>query len=79
VALVEAGDTSVIDLERDRLDCLELDDPQVFSARRQAWLAAAEAHGGIHPASRPVTQRVLRRMRDTAAPALYGGGMTGRE
>ncbi|HEY1829754.1 MAG TPA: dihydroxy-acid dehydratase [Acidimicrobiales bacterium] len=75
IALVEDGDSIVVDLNSDHLDCVELDDPEVAGRRRAAWHAAAEANGGLHPDVPLVTDRVLARMRATALPALLGGGM----
>jgi len=75
IALVEDGDTIVIDINRDRMDCVELDDPATLERRASAWQAAADANGGVHPDVTPVTTRVLLRMRATARPALFGGGM----
>jgi dihydroxy-acid dehydratase len=75
IALVEDGDTVVVDLTTDRLDCVQFDDPDVLERRARAWRAAAEANGGMHPDVAPVTDRVLARMRATALPALLGGGM----
>ena len=75
IALIEDGDTIVVDLNNDRLDCAELQDSRVRSERMAAWQAAAEANGGVHPDVTPVTGRVLRRVRATAQPALLGGGM----
>ncbi|MCU1376055.1 MAG: dihydroxy-acid dehydratase, partial [Actinomycetia bacterium] len=76
IALVEDGDTIVIDVNRDRMDCLELDDPAVFERRAAAWRSATEANGGVHPDVTPVTSRMLLRMRSTARPAIAGGGMS---
>jgi dihydroxy-acid dehydratase len=76
IALIEDGDTIVVDLNTDTLSCRELDDADVAAARASAWQAAAAANGGVHPNATPVTSRVLRRMRDTAQPALRGGGMS---
>jgi dihydroxy-acid dehydratase len=75
IALVEDGDTIVVDLTTDRLDCGQLDDAEVLERRSAAWHAAAGSHGGVHPDVTPVTDRVLARMRATALPALLGGGM----
>ena len=75
IALVQDGDTIVVDLNTDRLDCVPLDDPDVLEQRAAAWRAATEGNGGIHPDVEPVTDRVLARMRATALPALRGGGM----
>ena len=76
IALVEDGDTIVIDVNTDRMDCTELDDPAVLERRAAAWRAATDANGGVHPAVQPVHTRVLSRMRATARPALQGGGMS---
>jgi dihydroxy-acid dehydratase len=76
IALVEDGDTVVVDLNTDRLDCLELADPDTRAQRAQRWAAAVAANDGIHPDAPVVTTRVLSRMRATASPALRGGGMT---
>jgi dihydroxy-acid dehydratase len=75
IALVEDGDTIVVDLHTDHLDCRELEELAVREQRTAAWHAAAERNGGIHPDVEPVTDRVLARMRATALPALLGGGM----
>jgi dihydroxy-acid dehydratase len=75
IALVEDGDAIVVDLNTDRVDCRQLDDPVERERRATAWRAAADANGGVHPDAAPVTDRVLGRMRATALPALLGGGM----
>ena len=75
IALVEDGDTIVVDLTTDHLDCLQFHDADVVGRRAAAWRAAAEGNGGVHPDVTPVTDRVLARMRATALPALLGGGM----
>ena len=76
IALIEDGDTIVVDLNDDTLSCVELDDPATATARAEAWQAAVDANGGSHPDAVPVTTRVLGRMRATAKPALRGGGMS---
>ncbi|MBK5308115.1 MAG: dihydroxy-acid dehydratase [Frankiaceae bacterium] len=75
IALIEDGDTIVVDVNADTIDCIELADPELAARRAESWWTAAAAHGGVHPAVTPVTSRVLRRMRATARPALLGGGM----
>ncbi len=75
IALVEDGDTIVVDLTTDRIECGQLQDPVVAEARAATWRAQAEANGGVHPDAVAVTDRVLARMRATALPALLGGGM----
>jgi dihydroxy-acid dehydratase len=75
IALIEDGDEIVVDINADRMDCLELDDADEFARRSQAWRAAVDAGGGVHPDVTPVSSRVLTRMRATARPALLGAGM----
>ena len=75
IALVEDGDTIVVDVNTDRIDCPQLAEPAEFERRAAAWQKEAEANGGLHPDVPPVKDRVLARMRATALPALLGGGM----
>ncbi len=75
IALVENGDTIVVDLNTDSLECVELDDPDTRQGRLAQWRQAAEANGGTHPLVRPADGRLLRRMRALASPALQGAGM----
>jgi dihydroxy-acid dehydratase len=75
IALVEDGDAIEIDVEENRIDCLQLDDSDTYAQRAAAWKFAVGANRGVHPDAIPVTHRVLKRMRATAVPALLGGGM----
>jgi dihydroxy-acid dehydratase len=75
IALVEEGDTIVVDLNEDRLDCRELADATVAARRARAWQDAASRNGGVHPDVKLVTNRLLKRMRFAARPALQGAGM----
>lgn len=75
IALVEDGDTVVVDLNTDSIDCPQLADAAEHDRRAKAWQKEADANGGIHPDAQPVSDRVLARMRATALPALLGGGM----
>jgi dihydroxy-acid dehydratase len=76
IALIEDGDTIIVDLNTDRIDARELRDPAVRAARAALWQAAADGNGGVHPDVTPVSSRVLMRMRATARSALAGGGMS---
>ena len=78
IALIEDGDTVIVDTVADRIHCMQLDDADTLAQRLAAWRAAVEANGGIHPEAAPVNHRVLGRMRATAVPALHGGGMPTR-
>ena len=75
IALVRDGDTIIVDVNNDVLDCVALRDPAIAAERLATWQADVAANGGVHPAVAPVTHRVLKRMRATAASALKGGGM----
>ncbi|HZB95938.1 MAG TPA: dihydroxy-acid dehydratase [Herpetosiphonaceae bacterium] len=77
IALIEDGDTIVVDLNVDRLDCRELDNPAELQQRTERWRREAEANGGVHPYAKKLggESRLLQRMRSTARPALQGAGM----
>ncbi len=75
IALVDDGDTVIVDLTRDRLDCVELDDAQEYARRADAWKSATERNGGVHPSAPSAPSRMLQRMRAMARPALFGAGM----
>ena len=76
IALIEDGDTIVVDVNHDTLDCAELEDAATLTARRARWEAEAERNGGTHPLVRPVDTRLLRRMRAWALPPLQGAGLS---
>jgi dihydroxy-acid dehydratase len=76
IALVENGDTIVVDLNTDSLDCVQLEDADTRHGRLARWHQAAEANGGIHPLVRAAEGRLLRRMRAMASPALQGAGIS---
>ena len=75
IALIEDGDTIVVDVNADSLDCPELADAGESARRTLAWQAARDANRGVHPHATPVSSRVLTRMRSSARPALLGAGM----
>jgi dihydroxy-acid dehydratase len=76
IAFIEDGDTVVVDVNQDTLDCTELANAATLTARRAKWKAEAESNGGMHPLVRPVGTRLLRRMRACALPPLLGGGLS---
>ena len=75
IALISDGDTIVVDINQDTLDCVELNDPSTLAARRARWEAEVGDNGGSHPLIRPAESRLLRRMRAWALPPLQGAGL----
>ena len=76
IALIEDGDTIVVDVNQDTLDCTQLDDAATAAARHARWDAEAERNGGTHPLVRPADTRLLRRMRAWALPPIQGAGLS---
>ncbi len=76
IALIQDGDTIVVDVNHDTLDCAQLEDAATLAQRRARWQAEAGRNGGTHPLVRPVGTRLLRRMRACALPPLLGGGLS---
>jgi len=76
IALIEDGDTIVVDLNGDRLECRELDDPETARLRTEKWQTAVAGNGGVHPDAPVADTRVLKRIRATASNALRGAGVT---
>jgi dihydroxy-acid dehydratase len=74
IALLQDGDTVVVDVNTDRLYCEELNDPVEVSRRTAAWRTVVEQNGGMHPDARPVSNRLLARMRAEARSPLAGAG-----
>ena len=75
IALVEDGDDIIIDINKDSMDCVQLDDPMIFKARKKIWDQTAEKNGGMHPHVKTINNRLLKRMRLTAKQAIDGAGM----
>lgn len=81
IALIENGDTIVVDLNDDSINCPNLDEyiidgTKMSDVRKERWLAEQEANGGVHPNVRPVDNRLLKRMRGFASTALNGAGLS---
>jgi len=76
IALISNGDTIVVDVNQDTLDCAELADPATLTARRDQWQAEASRNGGVHPLVRAADTRLLRRMRAGALSPLQGAGLS---
>ena len=75
IGLVENGDQIVVDLDLNEVNCMELNDKDVFSFRKKAWDEIVQENGGAHPSIGEADTRLLFRMRHSAVPAIYGAGM----
>lgn len=75
IGLVEDGDEIIADLNINELNCTELNDPEIFKARKAAWEKVVADNGGVHPAIGNADTRLLNRMRRSAVSAVFGAGM----
>jgi len=76
IALIADGDTILVDVNHDTLDCAELQNAATLASRQAQWVAEAERNDGTHPLVRPADTRLLRRMRAGALPPLQGAGLS---
>jgi len=76
IALIEDGDTILVDVNDNTLGCAELDDATTLADRRARWQGEAGRNGGTHPLVRNADTRLLRRMRARALPPLRGAGLS---
>ena len=75
IALIENGDEIIVDLNRNVLHCVQLEDNITTQERKRRWEETVSNSGGIHPSCGEVNTRLLNRMRRSAVPAIYGAGM----
>lgn len=75
IGLIEDDDTVVIDTNKNTISCKELADEKEYVRREKAWKTQVDPKTGLHKHVEPVTNRLLKRMRAQARPALLGGGM----
>ena len=76
IALIADGDTILVDVNQDTLDCAELQNAATLASRQARWQAETERNHGTHPLVRPADTRLLRRMRASALPPLQGAGLS---
>jgi dihydroxy-acid dehydratase len=76
IALLENGDTIIVDLNQDTLNCTELANPATLTTRQDRWQAEADSNHGVHPLVRTADTRLLRRMRARALSPLQGAGLS---
>ncbi|MDP7380389.1 MAG: dihydroxy-acid dehydratase [Alphaproteobacteria bacterium] len=75
IGLIEDGDIITVDLNHNTINCRNLEDAAVITARKAAWDAAVAANNGNHPSVGEADTRLLNRMRCSAVSAIYGAGM----
>ena len=75
IGLLEDGDDIIVDLNVNQVNCPQLEDDAILSARKAAWDAEVAAHNGIHPSVGFANTRLLNRMRCSAVSAVQGAGM----
>ncbi|MEE2774124.1 MAG: dihydroxy-acid dehydratase [Pseudomonadota bacterium] len=75
IALLENGDKIVVNLNENRLDCLELNESKVFERRQKIWRNTVLTNDGTHPSLGDANTRLLNRMRESAVSAVDGAGM----
>tara|TARA_Y100001970_G_scaffold294331_1_gene450783 strand:+ start:88831 stop:90699 length:1869 start_codon:yes stop_codon:yes gene_type:complete len=75
IAYIEDGDDIVVDLNRNEINCLQLGNESILSARKASWDKAVADNGDMHPAIGDVDTRLLHRMRRSAVSAVFGAGM----
>ena len=75
IGLLEDGDDIIVDLNVNQVNCPQLDDESILSARKGTWDAEVAAHNGIHPSVGFANTRLLNRMRCSAVSAVQGAGM----
>ena len=75
IALIENGDEILVDLNKNELNCTQLQDPEVLEERELAWEKTVSANDGMHPSVGDADTRLLNRMRNSAVSAVFGAGM----
>ena len=75
IALIETGDEIVVDLNKNELNCTQLQDETIRLERETIWNDLVAENGGMHPSVGDADTRLLNRMRNSAVSAVYGAGM----
>ena len=75
IGLLENGDTIEVNLDKNELNCKQLDDPHTYKSRQLKWESKLDENSNIHPAVGEADTRLLNRMRCSAVSAVYGAGM----
>jgi len=75
IGLIEDGDTIVVDLNINEINCLELLDSNIINQRKNDWQKIVDSNGGAHPSIGQANTRLLNRMRFSSVSAKFGAGM----
>ena len=75
IGLIEDGDTIVVDLNINEINCLELLDSNIINQRKSDWQKIVTSNGGSHPSIGQANTRLLNRMRFSSVSAKFGAGM----
>ena len=75
IALIETSDEIVVDLNKNELNCTQLQQEQTRLERETRWKDLVKENGGMHPSVGDADTRLLNRMRNSAVSAVYGAGM----
>ena len=75
IALIEEGDQIVVDLNKNEINCLELENEDTYEKRKKDWQKKVNDNHGIHPAVGNADTRLLHKMRYSAVSAVFGAGM----
>ena len=75
IGLIEEGDSIIVDLNTNELNCKQLSDDAIYAERKERWDREVAENNGIHPAVGDADTRLLNRMRCSAVSAVFGAGM----
>jgi len=75
IGLIENGDEIIVDLNKNEINCTQLNNVEIFNSRKSSWEEIIKNHGGNHPSMGDADTRLLNRMRSSAVSAIYGAGM----
>ena len=75
IALIEEGDQIIVDLNKNEINCVELENKNTYDERMKDWQEKVSKNNGIHPAVGNADTRLLHKMRHSAVSAVFGAGM----
>ena len=75
IALIEEGDQIIVDLNKNEIICVELENKNTYDERMKNWQKKVSKNNGIHPAVGNADTRLLHKMRHSAVSAVFGAGM----